>query len=542
MGPGPHHSRVGHRARRLAAGVVLALGSVGASPWPAAVGLAAPKEFPVSSATTDSAARGYALGAAAAAHPQVLVVRRPYPPLVAVRVSIAGGSLRDPAGKEGLGLLCWQTALRGTTKRTRAQQAEALEALGAHLDVATDKFTTTLSGDVLLEHLPAYLELLADVLLRPRFDPKEFDAGRAQLLAELTSARDDDDWLASDAIGRYLYRGSALGRPTTGTPISLAGLRAADCAALHVASVVQGQVRIGLAGPLDLPQAEQLVSTHIGPLPKGKAFAAAPEPPAPDGRRLLLLDKPKRTQAQVQLAVQTAGVKDSDFVPLVVANAMLGGAFTSRLVNQIREQRGWSYGVSSSLVGSATQSAWTIQFAPGNAVAPKAIDLAVQIAQELRQHGLTAKELQFAKDFLVGSQQLALESAERELVQRMRALELGLPASDLDRFAERVRAVTLADVQRALKRHLAPEHLVAVVVGSAAALREPLAAGSAGFAVDVLAPDGLPERTTQPGRLPGQAAPVPETEAEPAPPPEAGTDVDEDAELPEDANDDPEAP
>ena len=404
----------------------------------------------MTTATTATAARGHAVGSANTAHPQVLVVSRPYPPLVAVRVSVAGGSLRDPPGKEGLSLLCWQTALRGTATRTRAQQAEALEALGAHLDVATDKFSTTLSGDVLLEHLPTFLGLLSDVLLRPRFDPKEFEAGRAQLLAELTSARDDDDWLASDAIGRYLYRGAPLGRPTTGTPTSLGALKAADCAALHAASVVQGQVRIGFAGPLDLAEAERLVTAHIGSLPKGKVAAPTAEPPPQDGRRLLLLDKPKRTQAQVQLAVQTAGVKDSDFVPLVVANAMLGGAFTSRLVTEIREQRGWSYGVSSSLVGSATQSAWTIQFAPGNAVAPKAVDLAVQIVEELRQHGLTAKELQFAKDFLIGSQQLALESAERELVQRMRALELGLPASDLDRFADRVRAVSTADVQRAI--------------------------------------------------------------------------------------------
>jgi zinc protease len=478
----------------------------------------------------------------------VVVVSRRFPPVVAVRIAVASGSLRDPEGQEGRALLCWQTALRGTLQRTRAEQAETLESLGANLEVAVDKYGATLHGEVLLEHLPVWLSIAADVLLRPRFDPAEFAAAKSQLVAELVSARDDDDWLASDAISRYLYRGTPHGRPTTGTPESLAKVTVANCQALHTASVLQGQVRVGFAGPLDLASAEALVAASIGPLPKGKVAPLPPPAPATEGRRLLVIDKPRRTQAQVQLALQTVGVRHPDFLPLVVANAMLGGAFTSRLNNEIREQRGWSYGVGSALQGGPDQTAWTIQLAPGNAVAVPAVDLAVQIAGEMQRYGLTAKELQFTKDFLIGSQQLALETAERELAQRMRGLELGLPEDEVDRFAERIRAVTVSDIQKALKRHVKPENLVAVVVGSAADLREKLAASKSGFAVEVIAADARPEVTTLPGLLPGQSAQPaaePEVENPPDPGPHPDLHPDEDAELPDEGEpvpEDPDAP
>jgi hypothetical protein len=186
--------------------------------------------------------------------------------------------------------------------------------------------------------------------------------------------------------------------------------------------------------------------------------------------------------------------------------------------------------------------------APGNAVAVPAVDLAVQIAAEMQRYGLTAKELQFAKDFLIGSQQLALETAERELAQRMRGLELGLPEDEVDRFAERIRAVSVSDIQKALKRHVKPENLVAVVVGSAADLRDKLAAAKSGFAVEVIAADARPEATTLPGLLPGQSAqPAAEPEVEnppdPGPPPDLHPD--EDAELPDEGEpvpEDPDAP
>jgi predicted Zn-dependent peptidase len=102
---------------------------------------------------------GHAIGSASRATPQVVVVSRRFPPVVAVRIAVASGSLRDPEGQEGRALLCWQTALRGTLQRTRAEQAETLESLGANLEVAVDKHGATLHGEVLLEHLPVWLSL-----------------------------------------------------------------------------------------------------------------------------------------------------------------------------------------------------------------------------------------------------------------------------------------------------------------------------------------------------------------------------------------------
>lgn len=433
--------------------------------------------------------------------PQILVVSRPWPALVTVRISIAGGSALDPAGQEGLALLGWSTTLRGAGNRGHAELSAAFDALGASVGVSVDKTAATLSGDVSADQLEPFLRLLADVLLRPRLEANEIDAVRDELLAELSHLRDDDDALAHDALGRYLYRGQAVGRSTMGTEASLRAIDATTVQTWFRRQVHSGSVRIGFAGAIDRAKAEALVKAALGELPAGAPPKVPATKPVQGGRRLLLIDKPRRSQAQVVFGLSTVAAAHKDMVPLVVANAVLGGAFTSRLNREIRELRGWSYGTFSTLSAGPGVSTWSMGFAPANRNAVAALELAVQITEELRQHGVTAAELRFAKDWLIGAHRLSLETADRELAQRMRALELGLSERDLDTWAERIEAVDLKTLQRVLRERLKPEHWVAVVVGAAKPLRGKLAASPTAFAIEELAADGLPENTSGLGRI-----------------------------------------
>lgn len=461
--------------------------------------------------------------------------------MVTVRVAIGAGSLHDPAGQEGMAQLCWSTALRGAGSQDREQFAEALHALGAHIDAGADKLGATIVGEVLVEELDAFMPLLADVVLRPRFDAKELERAREQMQSDLVQIRDEDESLAHDSIGRYLYRGQPLGRPTPGTAQSLTRIPVEAVKAWHGKQVVAGNVRLGFAGAIDETRAKALAEKWFSDLPK-RAIEPTPVPGKPplNGRRLLLMDKPRRTQAQVIIAWPTIGARHKDAVALQVGNAVLGGTFTSRLNHEIRELRGWSYGTWSSIAAGPQVSTLALGFAPANGDTTPALDLAVRIVEELQQAGVTPPELRFAKDFLKGQHRFALETADRELALRMRAAELGLAPGDVDTWPARVEAIDLRTVNRVLREQLHPEHLVAVVVGSGKALRDKLTAAVAQFAVEVLPPTATPETTTGQGHVVGKRPP-PEIEPplpldEDAPtmdePPEAG-ELDEGPEGPD---------
>ncbi len=446
--------------------------------------------------------------------PPVLVVERPWPPVVQVRVLLNTGSLADPPGQEGLALLTWDSVLRGAGARDRAQMAQALDALGAHLDVQVDKLGASLVGEVLLEHLDAFLALLADTLLAPQLADADIEQVRAQLLADLTHLRDDDSALAHDAIGRYLYRGQALGRPTGGTEITLRAITPDAVRQFHKHSVVAGNVRVGFAGPVDEATAKQLIEKHIG-LPPGTPPKVSLPHAVKDGRRLLLIDKPRHSQSEVVIAWPTVAAHHKDMTAVGIANAILGGTFTSRLNREIRELRGWSYNTWSALSSGPQLTTWALGFTPETADAPAALELAVKILEEMAQQGLTPQELRFAKDYLKGMHLASLETAERELGMRMRAQQLGMAPDAIDNYAAHVEAVDYKTIQRVLHEHIRPEHLTAVVVGQGRLLEPKLRESNAQFEVELLPADGQPEHTTARGKAVG-ARPA---QVEEAPPP-----------------------
>jgi len=442
--------------------------------------------------------------------PNVLTVQRPWPPVVTVRFLVGTGSFADPAGQEGMAQLCWSAALRGAGDKDRAHFAEALEALGAHVDTGVDKLGATVVGEVLVDQLDAFLPLLADVVLRPRLESDEIEKARTQQLGDIVHLRDEDEALAHQAIGRYLYRGQQLGRPTGGTEQSLARIRPADIRSWHKRQIALGNVQMGFAGDIEPSRAQALAQKYFGELPTGHPPAkVAAAQPVLSGRRLLVLDKPRRSQAQFVLAQSAPPVGHRDHIALLVANTVLGGTFSSRLTHEIRELRGWSYHAWSSLAAGPGLSTLALGFAPANADAAPSLDLAVRILDELQREGITPAELRFAKDYLKGAHRFSLETADRELDQRLRAAHLGLPADDLDTFAARVEAVDLKTANRALREHLHAQHIVGVVVGSGKALTEKLNQAAAQFTVETLPAGGAPEATRGQGRVGGTLRPEP---------------------------------
>ncbi|MSQ81562.1 MAG: insulinase family protein [Myxococcales bacterium] len=466
--------------------------------------------------------------------PEILVVHRPWPPLVAVRVFVGGGAALDPVGKEGQTLLGWLSALRGTKSKDRLQLQGAIDAIAAQVDVAVDKSGAWLTASVAAERLEPLVQLLAEIVSQPRFDPSEVHAQRDELIADLRHMQDDDGALADDALSRYLFRGQAVGRPSQGTELSLATIRSEDLAGWHARQITASNLRIGFAGAIDLKRATELVSAAFGALSSKSGPKIVHERAVVSGRRLLLVDKPKRTQTQIALALSTVGAQNKDLPALLVANAVFGGPFSARLSRDVRQLRGWAYHTEATLTLGAVSSTWIATLGTGTADAVAALELTVKLWEELGRHGVTPAELRFVKDWLLGAHRLTLETAAAELGYQMRGRALGLELNEITQLPAKIAAVDLKTVQRVLKERCQLEHLVGVMVGPSKLLAAKVAESLTQFAIEELPADGAPELTTGSGRavtskpLPSAASPTTAQEPEEADPDEVddGADLD----------------
>ncbi len=449
---------------------------------------------------------------------QILVEERAFPPLVQLSVQLPTGALQDPEDQGGRASLCWDAAARAAGGRDRKAFASAIDSLGARLSVDVGQTSTRLVISGLVEHADAMAALLADVVFRPGFAVADVDEARALRLAALEDREDDDAALAADGVVRYALRGSPLGRPVDGTASSVSGLDVAACKSAHRKAISDVGAWLGVAGALPTSDAQALCRKHFAPLLlRPPQRAKMPTAPAGDGRRLLLIDHPGQPSAQVALALRAPGARDPLGTALVVADSIVGGAFTSRLSQQVRELRGWTYSIQSQWLAGPDDGLWLLSWAPRNAVTARSIDLVLRQLELAAADGPTAAEVAFAREHLRGSQRLALETAYARLGARLGALLLGLPADWVQGFEARLERVDKRATAAAMGQTFAARDVAVVVVGDAEKLRPTLDKLASGFEIEVLREGQTPEATALPGRKSGKTLARPQP---PNPPPD----------------------
>jgi zinc protease len=411
---------------------------------------------------------------------QVFVESQTDTPLVWFDIAIRGGAAADPIGFEGLHRHAALLARRGAGSLARAELDNALDGLGAALDVSVGRDAVSLSGLALERNLDRVIDLAADVLARPRFD----DAEHERLLREtpqlLDEVRDDDAALATRWFDWSCHPGHPYGRTTLGTEASIQKITRADAAALWGREVVAPNLVIGLAGDVDDAHAaryvdrlvERLPSAAAPALPALPASATAPTSPRPGAeRRLVLVDKPDRTQAQLRLGHLACRFGDPDTLPLVVAEAAFGGMFSSRLMQEIRVKRGWSYGAGCSLRRSRGPHWFEIWMATAIEAAADAVALTLELYADLASRGPTPEEVEFARGYLIGAMPFNTATARMRMQLAVRDATYDLPLGFTAELPKRLGAVDADQVRAACARQLRPESVVTVAVTTAAATK-----------------------------------------------------------------------
>ncbi|HEX7840601.1 MAG TPA: pitrilysin family protein [Kofleriaceae bacterium] len=404
--------------------------------------------------------------------PMIIVEPSPDTPLVWFEIAIRGGAGLDPRGVEGLHRHAGLLARRGAGGRDRAQLDDALDSLGAALDISVSRDAVSLSGLALSRHLDAVIELAADVLAAPRFAGDE----HARLLREtpqvLDEIRDDDSALATRWFDWLCCPGHPYGRTSLGTEASLLRIERDAAVATWQREVVAQNLVIGLAGDVDEANARRIAARLTERLPAtspGDAVRDVHDAPAapPPGRRVILVDKPDRTQAQLRLGHQAARYGGSDTAELAVAEAVFGGMFCSRLMQEIRVKRGWSYGAGCALRRSRLPHWFEIWMAAAIDVAGPAVALTLELFADYAAHGPTDDEIDFARSYLVGAMPFHVATARQRMQLAVRDAVFDLPAGFTARLPEALAQLAADDVRAACRRQLRPDAVVTVAVTTA---------------------------------------------------------------------------
>lgn len=398
---------------------------------------------------------------------QVLVEENHDLPLVHFQVVIPSGSTEDPVGREGLTRLCARLLRRGTKTRSTREIEETIDALGAELGIETSPGFVRLTGSTIKRSLEPILALVGELLAEPSLPEEELLQLKRETDAALLELTDSDQSLASMHFRRALFRGHPYGRPSLGTRASLATIDLDQVVARYRDSLATRARLVGLSGAVTRAEAERLAQKYLlSPRALLPAAATPPELVMPKGRHLRIVDKPDRTQTQIQIGRLASHPHDPDHVALLVGNAVFGGAFTARLMRAVRSERGWSYGASSRVGLDRIREAWSMWTFPAATDAAACIALQLELMEAWVSRGIDEKELAFAKSYLVKSHAFSIDTADKRLEQAVEVLLFELPPDYFSHFTAHVEAVTLDQVNAALVKRLPTSDLVLSVVAT----------------------------------------------------------------------------
>ncbi|WP_299910763.1 pitrilysin family protein [uncultured Paracoccus sp.] len=385
-------------------------------------------------------------------------------PFTAISLDFKGGASLEAEGKRGAINLMTATLEEGAGPMDSTAFAQELEALGARLnfDVSDDELSINLS--TLTENRDESAELLRLALTQPRFDADAVERVRAQVQAIIRSEATEPQSIAAKEMARQAWGDHPYGSSVNGTQQSLAALTQQDLIAAKNRVLARDRVVVGAAGDITPEELGLLLDTILGGLPE-TGTAPLPEPASlqlSPGVTVVDWDSP---QTIVNFAGPGLPIDDPDYFAATVANHIMGGGgFSSRMMDEIREKRGLTYGIGTGLATGIYGQTWAGGMASANEKVAEGVDL---IRQEWGRmaDGVSDKELTDAKTYLTGEYALRFDG-NGKIAGILAGMQLiGLPIDYVNTRNGMVEAVTKEDVQRVAERLLKADELRFVLVG-----------------------------------------------------------------------------
>jgi zinc protease len=421
---------------------------------------------------------------------QVIAVDLPGRPLVAANLVVRRGASDEPADMAGATILAARAMTEGTTRYPGVELIEAGERLGAtlHVDASWDAFTV--SVDVAATRLHAALELLAELADNPTFPEADVARLREERLNDLLQVKADPRRRVDQAFTSTLYTAdSPYGRPAAGNEESVPRLTPDVLRGVHRAIIDSRRMALIVGGDLTGLDVAGIAADVLGSLGGGSAAgsAAPAAPPAPphtetniDHTIVRFYHRPGSVQTELRIGHVGLPRRVEDFYSVQVMSAILGGLFNSRLQMNLREEKGYTYGIGAGFDMRRGAGPFSVRTAVQTAATVPSITESLLELRRIRETAVTAAELAAARDYLVGVFPLRFETPGAVVAALGGLFVHDLPDDELATYRKAIEAVTVESVQKAAQDHIHVDRLAIVAVGDADAVAKELEAAAFG--------------------------------------------------------------
>jgi zinc protease len=407
----------------------------------------------------------------------VLLMERHDVPLIAFSAVLRGGAVSDPSSASGVASLLASLLQKGAGARDAVQFAETVASVGGQIETSVSTESISVNGSFLARDQQLLVELVADMLQRPRLEQTQFDTLRARQIEFIRAAKESDLAALAPIYGEsHLFAGHPYGRPVDGSEASLAAIKHADLQSYYQQQVGADRLILAVAGDFKTAQLKQRISsafsgwrkagTVLPPMPKAERVAS---------RRVLLVDAPESVQSYFWAGNVAVAKSDPRRPSLDVTNTLFGGRFTSMLNTELRIRTGLSYGASSHFDRLVQTGHWEMSSFTQTETTIQALDLMLATLDKLHESGLEPAMVDSGKSYVQGQYPLALETSEQWAAQLATLEFYGLDRRYIDDYSQQLGAVTPADAKKVIDEVFPPSTALAIVViGNAGAIRDSL--------------------------------------------------------------------
>ena len=390
-------------------------------------------------------------------------------PLVYVTVAFRGGSTQDPDGKNGLTDIMAKAMLRGTKSKTKQQIDASLDSLGANLGVETRAEFVAFRATVLSENIKPFLQLLSEIIDTPSFRAQDLEKLKKEQMSQLMDELSQDRGLVRMRFDQVYFKGHPYSKLNNGRVKDIQTITGVDIQKQYQKLINQNQMVVLGGGDTQESELKSFVQGIEKSRNGSSTLTSVPEfKNEPKKLKVVIFDKPDRTQTQIVIAQNGVSIKDPRVDALQLMNfAFGGGSFQSRLMIELRIKTGWTYTPGSGMKLASHPHTWRIAYFPKNSDTPPSLKFAIQMIRDLKEKGLTQEEFDFSKRSMINSSGFGYNTPQKRLENKLLEVLYGLPEGYMKNFASRLEKLTLPEVNQIIHDFVQPDHFMIGLVATA---------------------------------------------------------------------------
>lgn len=403
---------------------------------------------------------------------RVVILEEKRLPLVSYRLAFRTGSANNPSDMPGMMGMMAGLLNEGTETRTSKQIADEIARMGATLGAGATSDYTTVAASALSIYSDQILDLMADVTLHPSFPQNEIDITKQNAKQGLIQQRAQPSFLAGERLASVLF-GAHPYSVVSATNESIDATTREKLQSFHRQMFIPNNAVLFVVGDVQRAAVLKRINELFGKWEKGQPVAANfPAPPARIARAIYLVDRPGSAQSTIIIANLAINRSSPDYFPMLLLNTMLGGSFSPRLDQNLRENKGYTYGASSTVDTRRLAGSFRATAEVRTAVTGASLKEFFYELDRIRTEPIPEQEIKDNKAFLTGLLPIRLETQEGLTDQLVQIKMFDLQENYLQTYRDRLNAVTAVDLQRVAQSYITTDKVAIVIVGDAAAIME----------------------------------------------------------------------